>query len=422
MFLFFIPHLFSTLLYSLPLAALPVAATFADRRLAVQLGFGYFLAAVIGSILRVLVRARNGASRQAFVRKTIDSAETAAGLLLTYLALVQPDVLAALDLPAHLWAYGLGAAEPASLLFEALAAALVVCMAGRLTRELTCMGDEEAQERYRLPLLFLATGTLAAASTYIYAFYSAHASSIAAGALAAACLTASVLLGGLRMGLGRGNVVELAALVGHTTLGIYFAQAATVNVTTAAAAAAASYVTGRQPWFRGLRDRLWKLPASLARSTAQALATPLISMAFPYATVAVELGKAYSFDLVAAMLYRLAILATAANLVQRLWRRDRRAFNHGSENQSVTAAGVISGATDFTRPLWLAVYTHSLLQNSGTTVAFDFVWWRWLSTCLTILLYALNLIFDQSDDSDDTFSNDTWLMDALDVGTHAHDD
>ncbi|KAJ1653010.1 hypothetical protein IWQ61_006781 [Dispira simplex] len=423
LFLLILGYAFSTLYYTLPLVALPLAFTLGEPSLGIHLSFGFFLNALLHSLLCLIWRRSAG----------LGLLETLGNGILVGLALGNPTTLYWLHWPSELWRYGLEWVTPVSLILESTATFVIIDALGRATRGLVAEdigsnGDDDSYQR-RFALLITASVGYLVPAVYLHRLFTGSASplTVETAALVAMAFTSAFILGLVALVSRRGTVVESAAMLSYTSFGVYFALAST-------AASTIAYGHPSTSWLGMVKYRIMQVPVGVAKRALRAVFYPLMTALFPYTHVLAVVGKVYSLRFVASVLYRVVILVLGSYLVRRFLRTNGRPvtgtmddsgqssdedthFLDALANQGVNISaddttslldGVLSGhrfkkmmrrLADFTRPLWLMVYTHSLIHHQAP----DDAWWRWFSTFLCITLFGLQLAVS-SDESDEMWS------------------
>ncbi|KAJ1979423.1 hypothetical protein H4R33_005717 [Dimargaris cristalligena] len=426
MFALLLGYLLPTFLYSLPLVSLPAAFALGSYTTAVCLAFGHFIVSALSSFGRIYLRT--------FKLRRLQAAADAfeilghAGLFYGYWA--QSPLLETLKVPALLWSYALWLATPLTLVLEGFASFVLIYALGRTARTWATTSyaagsaGRHAHRSDGATLISLALVGLVVPTVYLYSLYapaadaaSSESSRLTVGtsALVGASFTAAGLFGLAALGLNRGTIVDLAALWSYTAFGTYFAlqSSAAANTTTAAASAAGIVGSSvRKSIWRSIKRRIVTLPSALASKFTSSVVLPMASLVTPYAPVLSVLNKLYSFRFVLALLYRIGALVGASYYLRQLSRGqscivldrtdgddyddDDDDDDDDDEYEANPSLFWITNLSEFTRPLWLMVYTHTLLYHFKYST-FDDAWWRWLSTFICICMYGLNLAFDEPD-------------------------
>ncbi|KAJ1971836.1 hypothetical protein H4R35_005023 [Dimargaris xerosporica] len=372
---------------AVPLAALPAVFALNSYRVAICLPFALFAHAMAFSVLR----SSAWWGRHRAVMPLLTASEAAGNAGLCALALLWPDNLDWVSVPALVWGSSLWLATPVSLTLEALATFIVLFAIGRVSHSWATEPDDTSADAARLWLLIGSSVGYLVPLSYLYSLFTGTTLTVATAGVTACLMTAAFILGIAAMVCQRGTIAEAAALFLYTAFGIYFALDASP------ATPPASTV-----WASSFKQRLVSLPASLVRKLANAVLYPTLNQLFPYSHAITTVAKVYSLRLAAALLYRVVVIAVAAYVIHRLV-RDARGVTESDDEEDSDLAGsswhgwaLLHRMADFTRPLWIIMYTHSLL-HCYPNMTFDDAWWRWFATTLCLALYGLNLAFDQPD-------------------------
>ncbi|KAJ1985200.1 hypothetical protein H4R34_000159 [Dimargaris verticillata] len=372
---------------AVPLTALPAVFALNSYRVAIRLPFALFAHALAFSVLRS--SARWGRHRSVVPLLTAGEAVGTVGICA--LALLWPDSLDWVRVPALVWGSSLWLATPVSLTLEALATFVVLFAIGRASHTWVTEPDDDDATTVRLWLLAGSSVGYLAPLSYLYSLFTGTTLTVATAGATACLMTAAFILGIAAMACQRGTVAEAAALFLYTAFGIYFALDSSPAISPASTA-----------WASSLKQRLVSLPASLIRKLANAVLYPTLNQLFPYSHAITTVAKVYSLRLAAALLYRVVVIGVAAYIIRQLLRDARGVTESEDEEDSDLAStswrgwALLHRVADFTRPLWIIMYTHSLL-HCYPYLTFDDAWWRWFATTLCIALYGLNLVLDQFD-------------------------
>ncbi|KAJ1956210.1 hypothetical protein IWQ62_005353, partial [Dispira parvispora] len=316
-------YVFSTLYYTLPLTALPLAFALGEPSLGIHLSFGFFLNALLHSLLYLIWRRSAG----------LDLLETLGNGILVGLALGSPTTLHWLHWPSELWRYGLEWVTPASLILESTATFIIIDALGRATRGLVAedigpSGDDESYQR-RLTLLIVASMGYLLPAVYLHRLFTGpdNLLTVETAALVAMAFTSAFVLGLVALVSRRGTVVESAAMLSYTTFGVYFALAST---------AASTIAHGHQStsWLGMVKYRAMQVPVGVAKRAFRAVFYPLMTALFPYTQVLAVVGKVYSLSFVASMLYRVVVLVLGSYFMRQFLRTNGRAVTGTVDDSS----------------------------------------------------------------------------------------